>query len=167
MRFAGDALCFDDILLTPGLSDVSSRSQVDLRMDTTDIHGGKSISLGLPVFAAPMDTVTGFDMVLAMGEAGGMGVLPRTENQKHTHKQLITGTLSNIFVSTLTSGAMDLRLCGGVTNVSMTRTRLTSIVKIPFTTTIFVRFATALAAHAASTTGLSPVTLKNTTKSIG
>ena len=92
MRFAGDALCFDDILLTPGLSDVSSRSQVDLRMDTTDIHGGKSISLSLPVFSAPMDTVTGFDMVLAMGEAGGMGVLPRTENAKHIHKQLTTGS---------------------------------------------------------------------------
>ena len=75
MRFAGDALCFDDILLTPGLSDVSSRSQVDLTMDTTDIHGGKCLTMKLPVFSAPMDTVTGFDMVLAMGEAGGMAVL--------------------------------------------------------------------------------------------
>ena len=31
-----------------------------------------------------------------------------------------------------------LRLCGGVTSVSMTRTRLTSIVKIPFITLSFV-----------------------------
>ena len=85
MKYTGDALCFDDILLTPGLSDVSSRSKVDLQMNT---DGGKCLSMKLPVFSAPMDTVTGFDMVLAMGEAGGMGVLPRTENQRQIHKQL-------------------------------------------------------------------------------
>ena len=104
MKYTGDALCFDDILLTPGLSDVSSRSKVDLRMDTADIHGGKCLSLNLPVFAAPMDTVTGFDMVLAMGEAGGMAVLPRTEHQKHVHKQLTTALKFYYFFYSVGSG---------------------------------------------------------------
>ena len=62
MRYAGDALCFDDILLTPGLSDIKSRSDVDLSMNTADAHGGHQISLEFPVFSAPMDTVTGFDV---------------------------------------------------------------------------------------------------------
>ncbi len=104
MKYTGDALCFDDILLTPGLSDVSSRSKVDLRMDTEDIHGGKGLSLRLPVFSAPMDTVTGFDMVLAMGEAGGMGVLPRSDSQKHIHKQLTTGLKFYYFFYSVGSG---------------------------------------------------------------
>ncbi len=104
MRYAGDALCFDDILLTPGLSDIKSRSDVDLSMNTADAHGGHQISLEFPVFSAPMDTVTGFDMVLAMGEAGGMGVLPRTENQRQIHKQLTTGLKFYYFFYSVGSG---------------------------------------------------------------
>ena len=101
MKYTGDALCFDDILLTPGLSDVSSRSKVDLQMNT---DGGKCLSMRLPVFSAPMDTVTGFDMVLAMGEAGGMGVLPRTENQRQIHKQLTPGLKFYYFFYSVGSG---------------------------------------------------------------
>jgi len=105
MRYAGDALCFDDILLTPGLSDIKSRSDVDLSMNTEDAHGGHQISLEFPVFSAPMDTVTGFDMCLAMSEAGGMGVLPRTENAKHIHKQLTTGLKFFSFFYSVGAGA--------------------------------------------------------------
>jgi IMP dehydrogenase len=52
----------------------------------------KDFSLSLPVFSAPMDSVTGFDMVLAMNEAGGMGVLPRNGiDQSQVFLQLTTG----------------------------------------------------------------------------
>ena len=86
MKYAGKALCFDDILLKPGISDVTSRGNVDLTMSHKDF------SLSLPVFSAPMDSVTGFDMVLAMNEAGGMGVLPRNGiDQSQVFLQLTTG----------------------------------------------------------------------------
>lgn len=66
-----EALCFDDILLVPQESDVPSRHSVDLSMNVG------SISLNLPIIAAPMDTVCGLNMCIAMAESGGMGILHR------------------------------------------------------------------------------------------
>ena len=69
------ALCFDDILLVPQDSDVISRHSVNLSMSI----GGeeKKIDLSLPVIAAPMDTVCGYDMCVAMAQNGGLGILHR------------------------------------------------------------------------------------------
>lgn len=68
---SGEALCFDDILLVPQDSKVNSRKEVDLSMD---INRGKMI---LPVISAPMDTVTEENMAVAMGRAGGLGIVHR------------------------------------------------------------------------------------------
>jgi IMP dehydrogenase len=69
------ALCFDDILIVPQKSDVDSRHKVDTTMSIG--HGDREIVLGLPVIAAPMDTVCDFEMVIAMSNAGGLGILHR------------------------------------------------------------------------------------------
>jgi IMP dehydrogenase len=69
------ALCFDDILLVPQTSDVGSRHKVDLSMSIG--HGEREIVLGLPVIAAPMDTVCDFEMCIVMSNAGGLGILHR------------------------------------------------------------------------------------------
>jgi len=69
------ALCFDDILLVPQTSHVESRHKVDLTM--TIGYGEKEIVLGLPVIAAPMDTVCDFEMCMVMSNAGGLGILHR------------------------------------------------------------------------------------------
>jgi IMP dehydrogenase len=69
------ALCFDDILLVPQTSDVESRHKVDLSMSIG--HGEREIVLGLPVIAAPMDTVCDFEMCVVMSNAGGLGILHR------------------------------------------------------------------------------------------
>ena len=99
MRDAGKALCFDDVLLTPGLTEVRSRKDVDLTMS----H--KNISLSLPIFSAPMDSVTGFDMVLTMREAGGMAVLPRSGlNQSQVFVQLTTALDFHDFFYSVSSG---------------------------------------------------------------
>jgi IMP dehydrogenase len=60
-------LTFDDVLLLPKFSNISSRKDVDL----------SSMELKLPVISANMDTITGVDMAVAMGKAGGSGVLHR------------------------------------------------------------------------------------------
>ena len=75
LKYAEKALCFDDILLVPRGSSVSSRHSVNLKMDIG--AGNRSISLNLPVIAAPMDTVCGRDMCFAMAQAGGLGILHR------------------------------------------------------------------------------------------
>jgi len=68
-------LCFDDILLVPQTSNVESRHNVKLTMSIG--KGKKEISLSLPVIAAPMDSVCGFEMCIAMAESGGLGILHR------------------------------------------------------------------------------------------
>jgi IMP dehydrogenase len=71
----GKALCFDDILLVPQKSSVSSRHDVDLSMSIG--FKNKKVRLSLPVIAAPMDTVCDTEMCIAMHNAGGMGILHR------------------------------------------------------------------------------------------
>ena len=69
------ALCFDDILLVPQESNVESRHRVDLSMSIGSEE--REIVLGLPIIAAPMDTVCGFNMCVTLSEFGGLGILHR------------------------------------------------------------------------------------------
>jgi len=74
-KYIDTALCFDDILLVPQRSSVSSRHSVDTKMIIGS--GKRAISLDLPVVAAPMDTVCDIEMCIAMANAGGLGILHR------------------------------------------------------------------------------------------
>ena len=67
-----DVLSFDDVLLVPKLSDIESRSVIDIGNDLSD-----QILLSLPVISSPMDTVTEVDMAIAMSRAGGIGIIHR------------------------------------------------------------------------------------------
>jgi IMP dehydrogenase len=66
---------FDDILLVPQHSEVSSRRDVDLSVSLG--RGLKGIGLKIPIIAAPMDTVCESKMALAIRQAGGIGVMHR------------------------------------------------------------------------------------------
>ncbi len=73
-----ELLAFDDILLVPQHSSITSRKNVDL---SSDIGG---ILLNTPIIAAPMDTVCETAMAVKMSQLGGLGVLHRympIENQ--------------------------------------------------------------------------------------
>jgi len=65
-------LTFDDVSLVPKYSDISSRSQVDISVDLDVMLG-----LDIPIIGAPMDTVVGTDMAIALGTVGTFGVLHR------------------------------------------------------------------------------------------
>lgn len=69
------ALCFDDILLVPQRSSVSSRHLVNTKMIIGS--GNRAIHLDLPIIAAPMDTVCDAEMCVVMSSAGGLGILHR------------------------------------------------------------------------------------------
>ena len=75
MYYQEDALCFDDILLVPQSSNVTSRHAVDVGM--TIGRGKYTINLDLPIIAAHMDTVCGRDMCFAIAQNGGLGILHR------------------------------------------------------------------------------------------
>ena len=64
-------ITFDDVLLVPQKSDVVP-SEAALRTRLT-----RNIDLSIPVVSAAMDTVTGSAMAIALGQAGGLGVLHR------------------------------------------------------------------------------------------
>lgn len=66
------ALSYDDVLLVPQYSEISSRTTVDLSTNITN-----KIKLKIPVISINMDDVTGVEMAIAMSKNGGLGFLPR------------------------------------------------------------------------------------------
>ncbi|MCC7259629.1 MAG: IMP dehydrogenase [Alphaproteobacteria bacterium] len=64
-----DALTFDDVLLTPAYSEVLP-AQVSTATRLT-----KTISLGIPLMSAAMDTVTESALAIAMAQQGGIGCI--------------------------------------------------------------------------------------------
>jgi len=67
-----ECLCFDDVLLVPQYSDISSRKEVDTSVKTENMG-----RLEIPIVSSPMDTVTESAMVISMSRAGGLGIIHR------------------------------------------------------------------------------------------
>jgi len=67
-----EGLTFDDVLLVPKYSDITSRSQTDLSTKLS-----RNISINIPFVSANMDTVTESSMAMAMARAGGIGIIHR------------------------------------------------------------------------------------------
>ncbi len=67
-----EGLTFDDVLLVPKYSDITSRSQTDLGTKLS-----RNISINIPFVSANMDTVTESSMAVAMARAGGIGIVHR------------------------------------------------------------------------------------------
>lgn len=68
----GIGLTFDDVLLVPRYSEVSSRKHPVLKTQIT-----KNYTIDLPVITANMDTITETEMACAMASLGGIGSLHR------------------------------------------------------------------------------------------
>ncbi|MBP0133968.1 MAG: IMP dehydrogenase [Nitrosarchaeum sp.] len=67
-----EGLTFDDVLLVPKYSDITSRSQTNLSTKLS-----RNISLNIPFVSANMDTVTESAMAIAMARVGGIGIIHR------------------------------------------------------------------------------------------
>jgi IMP dehydrogenase len=66
-----EALTFDDVLLTPGYTEVLP-TQVNVQARLT-----KSLTLNIPIVSAAMDTVTEARLAIALAREGGLGVIHR------------------------------------------------------------------------------------------
>ena len=65
-------LTFDDVLLVPKRSGISSRQEINLTTRLT-----KRIALNIPFLSANMDTVTESRLAIALAREGGLGVIHR------------------------------------------------------------------------------------------
>lgn len=65
-------LTYDDVLLVPKKSEISSRQDVD-----TSTKISRHLSLKIPLVSANMDTVTESQMAMALALAGGIGIIHR------------------------------------------------------------------------------------------
>jgi len=69
LKFFGEGLTFDDVLLMPGYSQVLPRD-VSIQSRLT-----KDITLNVPLLSAAMDTVTEANLAMALAREGGLGIL--------------------------------------------------------------------------------------------
>ena len=68
-KFAGEGLTYDDVLLLPAYSEVLPR-EVDTSTQLT-----RSIRINVPIVSAAMDTVTEYQLAIAIAQEGGLGFI--------------------------------------------------------------------------------------------
>lgn len=77
-----EGLSYDDVYLIPKYSDINHRHECDTSSKFTTNY-----NINLPVISSPMDTITGIQMVKAMYNNGGAGILHRFDIKKNqVHK---------------------------------------------------------------------------------
>ncbi|WP_440994305.1 IMP dehydrogenase [Cysteiniphilum litorale] len=76
LRITEEAITFDDVLLSPGYSNVLPH-QVSL-----ETHLTRKIKLKMPLVSAAMDTVTESRLAIAMAQEGGVGIIHKNMSIK-------------------------------------------------------------------------------------
>lgn len=70
-------ITYDDVVIVPRFNLVGSRNDVDLKTKFS-----RNIEIDIPIVSANMDTVTEFDMAVAMSDLGGIGVINRNMSKE-------------------------------------------------------------------------------------
>ncbi len=83
MNIIKKALTFEDVLLVPAKSAVLPKD-VCIKTKLT-----KNITLNIPFVSAAMDTVTEYDMAIAMARVGGIGIVHKNMDIKSQCRQVI------------------------------------------------------------------------------
>lgn len=97
-KFVGEGLTYDDVLLVPAYSEVLPR-EVD-----TSSYFTKKIKLNMPVVSAAMDTVTEYQLAIAIAQEGGIGVLHKNMsiNDQAEHVRRVKRSESGMIMDPVT-----------------------------------------------------------------
>src|ERR671912_216313 len=82
LKFFGEGLTFDDVLLMPAYSQVLPR-EVNISTKLTS-----SLTLNVPMLSAAMDTVTEAALAIALAREGGLGILHKNMSIDHQADQV-------------------------------------------------------------------------------
>lgn len=96
------ALTYDDVLMVPQKSEVRSRKDPNLSSKLT-----KKVTLDLPFISANMDTVTEHQMMIAMHQMGGLGILHRFMSIEDQVKELRLAKESGVKVLAASIGVTE------------------------------------------------------------
>lgn len=96
------AYTFDDVLLSPQRTGIASRRDVLLKTRFT-----KNISLDIPIVSANMDTITEFQMAMAMHALGGRGIIHRFMSIEEAGEQIDQLKMLGATPITLSVGVND------------------------------------------------------------
>jgi len=117
------AYSFDDVLIVPQYSDIPSRSECD-----TTTHLPAMQPMGIPVFAANMDTICGLKMAHKMHELGGVGIIHRYMTPTQTLHLIREWSLNSEWE---TADWDDIpRLTVAVGSLAKDRVRIDSVMKL-------------------------------------
>jgi IMP dehydrogenase len=81
-RFAFEALTYDDVLLLPGYSEILPKETVTQTLLT------QSIQLNIPLVSSAMDTVTEFELAVAIAQEGGIGFIHKNMSIEQQAEQV-------------------------------------------------------------------------------
>ena len=82
IKFLGEALTFDDVLLVPAYSEVLPRD-VEIKSKIT-----REITLNAPIVSAAMDTVTENKLAIAIARQGGIGIIHKNMTIEEQSEQV-------------------------------------------------------------------------------
>ena len=81
-RIRFEALTYDDVLLVPAYSEVLPRDT------NTQSLVSRHISLNIPLISASMDTVTEYELAIAMAQEGGLGIIHKNMGMVEQAEQI-------------------------------------------------------------------------------
>jgi IMP dehydrogenase len=79
----GKGLTFNDVLLVPRHSEITSRKVPSLKTKMT-----KNFDIDIPIISSNMDSVTEFEMAMSMAKLGGAGILHRFMSEDEEKEQV-------------------------------------------------------------------------------
>lgn len=97
-RFAFEALTYDDVLLLPGYSEVLPRDT------NTQSWLTRQIPLNIPLISSAMDTVTEYELAIAIAQEGGIGFIHKnmTIAQQAEQVRLVKRSESGMIIDPIT-----------------------------------------------------------------